>query len=297
MSEETKNNAGCVYDFTLKYEGVTRIDVELWLVKHCKSWCFQREIGEGGYEHYQGRISLRKAVRECQQVLVQPWVNHCRWKKTCNKNVKNVHYICKDNGYYQGITHTDEDEETELVNKEASYGPWTEDDFVAPVRIPRQVREIKSLRPWQLAIIAKCDVWDTRGIDMIYDPRGNIGKSVLVAYMRAHNLARKLPPVNDYKDVMRMCCDMPVSRCYMFDMPRAMKKDKLGSLYTAIEELKSGYCWDDRYKFKERFFDCPNIWVFANTLPDMSLLSADRWRLWQVVDHKLEHYDLKEGGE
>ena len=295
----TTNNPVCVYDFTLKYEGITRVDVERWLIGNCKTWCFAREVGSGGYEHYQGRISLRKPVRISQQITVQPWVNHCAWSVTAKKNTKNVHYICKDS--MQGIhlmhNEIDDEEEIDLVDKTASYGPWTEDDVVAPARIPRQVREIKSLRPWQQSIIDQCDVWDTRTINMVYDPRGNIGKSVLVAYMRAHNLARKLPPVNDYKDVMRMCCDMPVSRCYIFDMPRAMKKDRLGSLYTAIEELKSGYCWDDRYKFKERFFDCPNIWVFANTLPDMTLLSADRWRLWHVVDHKLEHYDLKEGEE
>lgn len=279
------NNPVSVYDFTLKAEGISREDVERHLIKMCKKWCFQRELGEETeYEHYQGRISLRKPVRESQQIKVQPWDNHCAWSVTSACNTKNVHYIEKDNGF------AEDDAESSV------HGPWTEEDYVTPMRIPRQVREITELYPWQETIISQCNVWDTRTINMVYDPKGNIGKSVLVAYMRAHGLARKLPPVNDYKDVMRMCCDMPISRCYIFDMPRAMKKDKLGSLYTAIEELKSGYCWDDRYKFKERFFDCPNIWVFANMLPDMNLLSRDRWKLWQVVDNKLEHYDLK-GGE
>jgi len=308
MSEKKKNNALAVYDFTLKAKDITRTDVERELVKFCKTWCFQREVGdsETNYVHYQGRVSLRKGIRECQQILVQPWIHQCSWRKTATKNTRNVHYILKNNGmnhdYKKEIPEEDiESAMSAQLHEELrrehglDWGPWTEEDFVPPMKIPRQVREIVSLYPWQQTIIDQCNVWDTRTINMVYDPRGNIGKSVLVAYMRAHNLARKLPPVNDYKDVMRMCCDMPESRCYIFDMPRAMKKDKLGSLYTAVEELKSGYCWDDRYRFKERFFDCPNIWVFANTLPDMSLLSADRWRLWQVVDHKLEHYDLKEG--
>ena len=262
--------AACaVYDFTLKAEDITKDDIISWLEKNAKTWCFQLEKGETtGYVHFQGRVSLRKKVRLTGQIKVQPWENHCSWSVTSNTNSGNCFYVLKDDTRIEG--------------------PWTEKDV--QVYIPRQIREIRALYPWQQSIVDMADVWDTRTINMIYDPLGNIGKSVLVGYMRCHGLARKLPPLNDYKDVMRIICDMPTSRCYLFDMPRAMKKDKLGQLYTAIEEVKSGYAFDDRYSFKEKFFDCPNIWIFANTLPDFAMLSKDRWKIWEVKEQRLQEY-------
>lgn len=78
------------------------------------------------------------------------------------------------------------------------------------------------------------------------------------------------------------------------DMPRAMKKDKLGGMYSAIETIKDGYAWDDRYQFKEKAFDSPNIWIFTNTAPDMDLLSRDRWKIWGVTTDTYELFPWKE---
>jgi hypothetical protein len=100
--------------------------------------------------------------------------------------------------------------------------------------------------------------------------------------MRAHKLGRALPPVNDYKDLLRMVCDLPTSKLYLFDMPRAMNKDKMYQFYSAVETIKDGYAYDDRYTFKEKVFDCPNIWIFCNVLPDLAMLSRDRWRIWDI---------------
>lgn len=274
-----------VFDFTLKREGITRPAIEKYLKLHCKKWAFQIEKGRDGYIHYQGRCSTRVKIRESQQIEIQPWANHCHWSKTSEANKNNFNYVMKDNGFAP----------LEIMMMNEDLGPWTEKDIIEEIYIPRQIREIVDLRPWQKSIVDSCDVWDTRSINVLYDPNGNIGKSVLVGYMRCHGKARKLPPLNDYKDVMRIICDMPTSRCYLFDMPRAMKKDKLGQLYTAIEEIKSGYAFDDRYSFKEKFFDCPNIWVFANMLPDFNLLSRDRWFVWEIIDNKLQEF--KEGEE
>ena len=170
-------------------------------------------------------------------------------------------------------------------------GPWRDDDEI--LYIPRQIREITELRCWQLEVIQSLQKWDARTINLIFCPEGNIGKSILVGYCRAHRLARALPPVNDHKDIMRMVCDLPTSKAYLFDMPRAINKDRLYGFYAGIETMKDGYAYDDRYSFKEKVFDCPNIWIFSNTLPDESLLSPDRWRIW-VVDPKtlgLEKYE------
>jgi len=86
---------------------------------------------------------------------------------------------------------------------------------------------------------------------------------------------------------MRMILDTPTSSLYIFDLPRAIKKDKLCQFFAAIEEIKGGYAFDDRYSFREKYFDCPNIWVFMNTEPDRDAFSRDRWVFWQIVDNNL----------
>ena len=140
--------------------------------------------------------------------------------------------------------------------------------------------------PWQQHIIDNYDIWDTRTINVIYDVKGNNGKSTLCGYMRSHKLGFVLPFCNDFKDIMRMIMCVPTKRCYLMDMPRAINKEKLYQMYSAIETIKNGYAYDDRYSFKEKVFDCPNIWLFCNVLPDRSLLSEDRWKFWQISDSK-----------
>ena len=105
--------------------------------------------------------------------------------------------------------------------------------------------------------------------------------------MRAHKLARVLPLCNDYKDILRMVCDLPTSNNYFIDMPRCIKKDKLFGFFSAIETIKDGYAYDDRYNFTEKIFDCPNIWIFTNKKPDTKMLSVDRWQFWSVSDKQL----------
>lgn len=162
-------------------------------------------------------------------------------------------------------------------------GPWS--DLDEEIYIPRQIREMGKLRPFQQSIVESYDKWDTRTINLVYCRSGNVGKSLLVGYCRAHKIGRALPPVNDCKDLLRMVCDLPTSKMYMFDMPRSMNKERLYQFFSAVEIIKDGYAYDDRYHFKEKVFDCPNIWIFTNTLPDLRMLSKDRWKIW-TVDHK-----------
>lgn len=272
MSESKSQCA--VYDFTLSAKFcedrfILEKNLQLW----AKKWCFQKEQGDTGYVHWQGRLSLIKKTRPDTfygKIKVNEVLKHARFRQTTNENVKNNFYVLK--------------EDTRID------GPWNEEDKAR--YIPRQVRECPNLRPFQQHIVDSVEDWDTRTINVVYCQSGNNGKSILSSYLRAHNLARVLPMVNDYKDLLRIVCDLPTSRCYVVDMPRAIKKDKIYQLYAALETIKDGYAYDDRYNFKEKVFDCPVIWVFTNAEPEYSLMSRDRWKVWQITaDYNLEEYD------
>lgn len=241
------------WNFTLKSENITVDELKEELKRMCKKWVFQLELGETGYLHYQGRISLK--VKKC--LPDKKWCFH--WSPTSKTNVDNDFYVTK-----------------EETRKD---GPWKDDD----IYIPRQIREINNLFGWQCSVIERCQKWEPRIVNVIVDAPGCKGKSILVGKICCElKIGRSIPPLTNYKELMGMVMCMPESKCYLIDMPRALDKSKQEEFYSAIESIKDGHVWDNRYTFKERWFDSPSVWVFCNKKPNSQLLSTDRWRLWEI---------------
>lgn len=122
---------------------------------------------------------------------------------------------------------------------------------------------------------------------MIFDAVGNNGKSIFCEWLEYNDLAFEVPPFRLMEDLMQCCMCVPKQKAYLIDMPRAMKKDKLGEFYSGIESLKNGTMYDKRFKFKKRRIDRPQIFVFTNVLPDFELMSKDRWQVYQIEDRDL----------
>lgn len=246
-----------------------------------KKWVFQLEKGEqSGYVHWQIRLSLfkKKRLSELLSLLKR---SAEFWDPSVTGKSMHVSPTSAEN-------RSDFSYQNKLDTR--LEGPWSSSDPEPPY-IPRQVRDLV-LRPWQDTVRRSFDEWNTRDINVIVCPHGNIGKSTFVTYCRAHQLARPLPPVNDHKDMMRMVCDMPTARAYLIDVPRAFRQEKMTAMWSAIETVKDGYAYDDRYSFKEKVFDCPTVWVFMNQMPDVSTLSKDRWNLYYVDgDASLQELD------
>lgn len=242
-----------------------------------KKFVFQQEEGEGGYKHWQVRGHLFKQKTEAQainQFADKLWNGH--WSVTSTA----VH---SSNGKFN------------YCMKEDSRidGPWKEGDEAwdeAPVAT-KQLKEMmeKPLLPFQEKIIEIAKQWDTRLIHVVICKQGNVGKSMLCELMEFKKLAYEIPPMNDMQDIMQCCMGIRPQKCYLIDMPKAMKKEKLAGFYAGLESLKNGVCYDKRYAFKKRRMDRPQIIVFTNCHPDSDLLSADRWKIWNIED-----FDLKE---
>jgi len=253
------------YDFTSFGEDPEA--VKALLNAYCKKWDFQQEeCPTTGKKHFQGRFHLKVKERITGVIKKLPgW----HLSITAKENINNNYYVTK--------------EDTRVA------GPWSSEDKER--YIPRQIREIEALRPWQEAILKNAGEWDKRTINIIYDTTGNIGKTTLCTYLGVHGIGRKIPYSNDYRDIMRMVMDTATTRLYLFDLPRAIKKEHMYQFYAAVEEIKNGYAYDDRYNFREKWFDCPNIWIFTNTLPEWSLMSRDRWKVWNIVEDNLVAQD------
>jgi len=268
-------NAIAMWDFRITAEGLDNIVIINQLKKIAKRYSFQLEKGDKtDYLHYQGRMSLIKKHRKSELMKMfdlMPVPNYLEPTANATYYAGDMFYVMK--------------EETRQA------GPWTERE--TEKYIPRQYRGmLEKLYPYQKTIYDSADVFDTRIINMIYCRSGNIGKSTIASVCELFANGIDLPPVNDAEKLIQSCCDICEAKQIrnpspiFVDLPRAMNKDRLNGIYTAIEQIKKGKLFDLRYKYKEYWIDSPQIWVFSNIEPDLSMLSHDRWRIWSVSDTK-----------
>ncbi|AXH75489.1 MAG: replication-associated protein [Circoviridae sp.] len=259
-------NASCVYDFTLscKMEDSV-IDIKKWLNMMCKKWAFQKEEGDSGYLHFQGRFSLKVKKRLVEIKAPFKW----RLSITSKCNCTNMFYVTK--------------EETRIE------GPWTDEDKV--VYIPVQYRKyVNNLLPFQKSILNMPVNW--RVVNLIIDTTGNNGKSVTAALGELLYNGVDLPFCNDGNMLIQTVCDIIEGQQertpgpFFLDLPRAIPKIHMAGYFTACEQIKKGKVWDCRYKYKSWWYDSPNVWVFTNKKPDLSYLSYDRWKLWEINENK-----------
>lgn len=240
----------------------------------CKKWIFQKEKGDTGYEHWQGRVSLIKKRRLSE--MVGKWCIGGHISVTSAAASRTFDYVMKADTRIEG--------------------PWKDDDVVRPP-MTRQLKAFVKLplRPWQNKVYNLCQYPDDRSINVILDQIGNIGKSIFAEWLEFRGFATEIPPFRMMEDIMQCAMGMPVASTYLIDMPRGMKKDKLGEFYSGLEALKNGVMYDKRYSFKKRRIDRPNIFVFTNTMPCLELLSRDRWKIWEVTnDFDLRHVSTNE---
>ena len=217
--------ACAIYDFVFNENAFSNENDLITLLKGiAKKFVFQLEKGEKtGYLHYQGRLSLIKKCRPGSVLKLFNDGSKPNWIRPTIKTEADK-YAKSGDAFYQ------------MKEQTRVKGPFSDKDEV--VYIPRQIREVKQLRPFQQSIVENAGNWDTRHINLVYCPEGNKGKSILVGYCRAYKIGRALPPVNDFKDMMRMVCNMPTARMYLIDMPRSLNKDRLYQFYSGGVRLQ-----------------------------------------------------------
>lgn len=244
----------------------------------CK-WCFQLEAGEKtGYRHYQGRMTL--------------------WKQTRKDTLMNDMHAMQ-----MPVPNYLEPSSTEYSKGKAFYsmkvqtrleGPWQNTD-ATPMFIPWQYDNI-TLYPFQQSIIdsGRVEFRNSRTLNCIVSFAGCDGKSTCASIGALFHRYIDLPPINDADKLIASVCDiLGAKECrdpkvMFFDMPRAMGKDRLYGMYTALEQVKKGFVYDLRNRYREWWFHSPQIWVFTNDIPAVSLMSKDRWVFYVINDaHEL----------
>lgn len=275
--QQKNSNVQCYhYDFTLhNIEDISVFRMHEKLRPLCKKYVFQTERGDEGRLHYQGRLSLIKKRRGHELAALAndevftwyftPTTNNALDSKAC--------FYC-----------------LKVDTKVA--GPWKDSDYEEPIFYTRQMQEFQRFDryEWQKKVEQLAKTYDKRRIHWVYDPEGCKGKSDLCEWLDVNRIASVVPPVKDFVELSQICYDMPPAKAYLVDFPRAMKKDKMGEFYSGIEAMKNGLQFDKRYHFKKRYIDRPAVIVFSNTMPDMTMMSVDRWVVWKIIDMDLVVY-------
>jgi len=266
-----------MYDFTLKYDkNVDDNNLNLVLInilrEFCKKFVFQLECGESNYYHFQGRLSLikKKRISTLIEFAQQyPELAGIHWSPTCG-NSSNFNYVMK--------------KDTRVA------GPWSDETVIPTETTQMKMFKSWSLKPWQSKLIDSTNTFCLRSIDLVFDSAGNAGKSLFSEYMEYTGAAEEVPPFRLMDDIFQWVCSRPIKPIYIVDMPRGMKKDRLGDFYSGIEIIKNGVAYDKRYSAKKIRFDRPRIIVFTNEIPNLELMSHDRWKVWTIKDENLLVY-------
>lgn len=244
----------------------------------CKNYCFQLEkCPTTGQLHFQGRIKLdfKNKIRFSTLKDNNP-LPGARWSPTSG-NCKGFNYVMKADSRI--------------------LGPWHDKSFENE-KVPWDIKGITydTLRPYQKYLADQCEVLSLRKIDVIYDPDGNIGKSTICRWLHFNRGTSKCSSFNNYKDLVQFVGSIFKTQgnkpAWIFDMPRCLSKENLHGMYSAIEDIKAGNVCDTRYSGNDIYMDPPRIFIFTNVMPDLSMLSKDKWNLLQVnpKTYELEKY-------
>lgn len=272
-------NACCVWDFTawIGGEHMNQRILDGYLEENCKAWCYQlEECPTTKRRHFQGRFSLKVKLRLAGVITKFPTPDgSIHFSVTSNENKKNNFYVMKSDSRIEG--------------------PWTEEGLIIDGRIMTEhMMEIMQLTPYpfQTRIEEISMIKDPRGINIVYDDTGNLGKSTALDRMRIKGIAEEIFFSGSSKDIMREICNIyqdPKNKrlkAIVVDMARpaldGLTPREKSQFWTALEQIKRGRAVDDRYRRKVVDFNPPVIWVFTNQKPEKRTFSADRWRVWTI---------------
>lgn len=271
------NSQVCVYDITIPYETYKRKDLDALFRSFSKKFVFQGEIGEETeYKHWQCRISLKVAQRE-SYFKKNGYPCKGNWSITSNENKDNDFYVMKPDTRFEG--------------------PYSDKDKPMTWQLQHFMDECeKNMYDYQKSIKSLCPIKDMRTINLIYDEHGDMGKSLFLEYLEYLKIAKQIPPLDNIQDICAMVMEYPNEDAYIMDLPRGISKKDMSNMITGIECIKNGYVFDKRYGYRELRMGRPQIFVFCNKLPNLTYLSKDRWKIWEMHSDKsftlMNYYEL-----
>lgn len=237
------------WDFTIPQKDISREDLTA-LFENAKAdkFVIGKEVGkETGYEHYQVKAHFRNPMTfEQVEKHIGKWFHE-------PSITKDFSYCEKEGDFYRS---------------------W--EGALA------EFHDIKLL-PWQGQVIAELKEQNNRQCSVIIDRKGGRGKTTLAKHLVAKYGYAYVPAMPSMEDYMFMAMAHPNAKGFIFDIPRADNAQQEKAMWGAMETIKNGYLYDKRYSFQEQWIKPPKMLVFTNEKPPKTMLSEDRWRIWEIT--------------
>jgi len=222
----------------------------------CKFAIVSLEVGDAGTPHLQGYIEFKKKSRPKS---VFQFTDRISWEKAKGTKFQNWTYCTKDGNIKLQIGEGFEPEyKIDLVLK-----PWQE-----------KIVEIIKSEP------------DDRSIYWFWESEGGIGKTVFQkwCFQNFQNCIVLSGKAADMKNGVIQYMqknDNRYPKLVFINLPRSCK----GFMsYTGMEEIKDMFFYSGKYEGGMVCGRNPHVMVFANEPPDYDKMSANRWKVTEIVD-------------
>lgn len=231
-----------------------------WFETFTEKFIFQLEVGKQcGTPHFQGVIYFKHAVHESTMKQVAP---RGIWKRTISW-LGAVQYCAKSD------TRVD--------------GPWSKG-----VAMRKPIKIISLLRPWQASEEQRLlGQPDDRTVRWIWDPKGEMGKTVFAKYMQVkydHLTCTIAGNGKDMLHILKKDLDRTEVSIVIFMFVRSVEERVA---YGVIEAIKDGFVCSGKFDSCRLIFNCPHVLCLSNFPPDKSKLSADRWDIKELGENEL----------
>lgn len=227
---------------TMPRDKVPKRAIKEFIKKHdIHKWIYAKETGLGGYEHWQVRLYTSASFNELKGAFPEAHIEQStEW------------------GDYE--------------RKEANFVSSEDTTDILRCRYGK-------LRKNQRRILRQVYEQSDRGITVVYDPKGNTGKSFLSRYLFERNIGFYVPPTvrNTQGIIQYVASGYRGQRIIVVDIPRSSRWTT--ELYEGLETIKDGLVYDTRYSAKMRDIWGVKILCLTNSLPKLDALSMDRWMI------------------
>lgn len=185
----------------------------------------------------------------------------------------------------EGATQSDLIDDEQTIEVVAKYGRFIEEvrEIEQTKRgqefLKKKMEDIE-LYPWQDEVAAMCqEEPEDRKVIWVADEKGGSGKSVLAKWLMVEEGAANIGP-GRFIDMAYTWSKNP-TKVVCIDVSRTNQKhadyDPLDGVYSFVEALKNGIVHSTKYIPKTIVSEPPHVVIFANFLPAMDKLTADRW--------------------
>lgn len=149
---------------------------------------------------------------------------------------------------------------------------------MAQFNVSQQLKEEMGaaiLKKWQELCVKEVEQQNDRSVAWYWEPTGNVGKTWLSKWLVVMKNAVRFE--NGKSADIKYGYNGEHIVC--FDLTRS-QSDHIN--YEVIESVKNGIMYNTKYESKMKCYKPPKVVIFANTPPDMSKMSADRWNITQI---------------